>query len=93
MDIKYHLSFAHSEVTETFDSPEKAGAAFYWANAADRPRIIRGNERTAQTIAKTMMIGETPTKSLPFETDSAFTEAYQEERAKDAIPDFPLAGN
>lgn len=68
--------------TESFDTPQGAAAAFYAADAQERPGVIYGNVRSAQILARTMTIGDRIEKSLPYETDPLFTEAYLALRKK-----------
>jgi hypothetical protein len=72
----YQVYCAMTGQGETFDTAEGAAAAFHAAKAEDRPCVIYGEDRAAQVLARTMIIGDELVKSLPVETAPRFTAAY-----------------
>ena len=82
-EIKYTIHFSKTGEGQEFDCPVAAGEAFYRANVFDRPSVIRGNNESAQILARTMIVADVLVKSLPFETDPDFTAAFQRLRARE----------
>jgi len=71
----------HRSITGVFTnhaSAASAARAYFNASAADRPCVIRMRGRAAGTIARTMRVGDQLVKSLPYETDPEFTDAFLE---------------
>jgi hypothetical protein len=69
----------HCSITGVFTkhaSASTAARAYFNARSADRPCVIRTRGRAAGTIARTMRIGDQFVKSLPYETDPEFTDAF-----------------
>lgn len=71
---------------EHFDCARRAGEAFYRTNAKDRPSVFYGNNRSSRKVAGTMIIGDDIVKSLPFESDPDFAEAYLQMQATHPTP-------
>lgn len=76
----YWLSFAANTDLKEYTCPRKAGAAFAAANVDDKPRVISSDGTSASMLARTMTIGDTLTKSLPFETAPEFVEGFFEKQ-------------
>ena len=69
-----------------FDTVEGAAIAFFEADVQERPSVIFGNSRSAQVLARTIVIGDRFEKSLPVETNAAFTDAFLKRKLRKLPP-------
>lgn len=79
---RFTLSFAGSDETQSFDTPEAAGRAYALAPAALGPRVIASLGRGARTIARSMRTTTGFAKAAPRPehaadtSDATFWSAY-----------------
>mgnify|MGYP001627762299 CR=1 FL=1 len=62
---RFTLSYALIDDVLTFDSEAAAGRAFAEADPAQRPSVIRAENGSARTIARTVLIDARAAKSAP----------------------------
>ena len=69
-----------------FESAEGAAAAFHAARVEDRPCVIYGDDRAAQVLVRTLILGDRIEKGLPGESEPRFRAAYLALRAASPRP-------